>query len=114
GRALRRARPRDAATRPGRRARTRRGHRPPPRPDAANRGRLPARARGGQLPAPPAGLALPRGRGTPVDRRGVTPREADEAGRGLARALLLLHGVHAPVAAALPRARGGDRRRLSP
>ena len=102
-----------ASARPRRRAGPSRGHRPPARANASNRGRLPARAGGGELPPPPAGLALPRRRGAPVDRRGLPSRAADEAGGGLARALLLLHGVHAPFAAALPRPRSGDRRRLS-
>ena len=72
--ALRRARPGHASARPRRRAGTGRGHRPPPRANAPNRGRLPARPGGGKLPPSPAGLALPRRRGAP--RRSTRRRAA--------------------------------------
>ncbi len=74
----------------------------------ARRGRLRARARGGRAAAAHAALAVPRRRAPSRARR---PRAAREGRPRLAGALPLLHGVHAAVAAAVPRARGGDRRR---
>ena len=67
----------------------------------------------GSLPAPLAGLAVHRRRGAPLDRRALPAGAPGQAGLGLARALLLLHRVHAPVAAPLPRPRGGERRGLA-
>ena len=61
------------------------------------------------LPRRGAELAVPRRRSAPRARRA---RPARAARPGLPRPLPLLHGVHAPVAAALSRPRGGDRRRL--
>ena len=85
--------------------------RPAPRADPPLRGGLRARARGGQTPSAIGAGAAPR-RGRAARARGATSRLASRAHRpGRARPLPVLHGVHAGPAAALPRTRGGDRRR---
>ena len=63
----------------------------------------------GSLPRRGAWLAVPRRRRAARARR--ERREARAAGSGRERPLPLLHGVHARLAAALSRARGGRRRR---
>ena len=93
----------------GRRGRPRRGRRSPPRAHAALRGDVRARAGGGEPAAARRRLAVPRRRRAARARR--ARRTARAARPGLARPLPLLHGVHARVAAALSRARGGRRRR---
>ena len=93
-----------------RRARPRRRARPAARAHPPLRGRLRARARGGSLPR--------RAHGSPFlddDARreldGAPRARLDAARPGRARPLPLLHRLHAADAAALPRPRGGDRRR---
>ena len=90
-------------------ARPRRRARPLAGPNTPLRGRLRARARGGQPAAPRARVAVPRRRGA---RRARRPRAlaADAARSGRPRSLPLLHGLHAGDAAADARARGGERR----
>ena len=73
------------------------------------RGRVPARARGGEPAAADAGLAVPRRRHARARRSRARALVKPDPGR--ARPLPLLHGVHARDAAALSRARGGERRR---
>ena len=86
-------------------------HRPPAGADAPVRGGLRPRARGGRLPAP----QRRRRRSCPTRSAAAstTPAAtgASRARPARARPLPLLHGVHAPAAAALPRPRGGLRRR---
>ena len=73
-----------------------------------------ARARGGPPAAPLAELAVPR-RGAEGRARALVACRPPAAHRSCcARSLPLLHGVHAADAAALPRARGGERRRCAP
>ena len=103
----------DALGPAGRRGRGRpRGRaRPAARAHAALRGRLRRRARRGPPAAPLAGLAVPR-RGAEGRARALLAHRSPAAHRpGLARPLPLLHGLHAPDAAALPRPRGCERRR---
>ena len=90
-------------------ARPRRRARPLAGPNTPLRGRLRARARGGQPAAPRARVALPRRRGA---RRARRPRAlaAGAARSGRPRSLPLLHRLHAGDAAADARARGGERR----
>ena len=88
---------------PRRRARPGRSHRPAARSDAANRRRVPARPGGRQPPPPLAGVAFHRGRGAPLDRRALPASAPGQAGFGLAGALLLLHRLHTPIPASLPR-----------
>ena len=90
----------------GGRAGSRRRARPAAGAHAAVRGRVRARPRGGIAAAALADLAVPRRRRAPRARR-----PARAARPGEPRPLSLLHRVHAGDPAALPRARGGDRRR---
>src|SRR5262245_32023383 len=89
------------------RAGTRRSTRRDARADTQLRRRVRPRARGRNVPAPLAGVALPRRRRAPGARR-CAPRQA---GRDRARPLPLLHRMHAGNAASLSRARSRERRR---
>ena len=103
------ARARRGAARLRRRARPRVGARPRPRPHAPLRRRLPARPRGGDAAASRCGLAVPRRRRARRARPALGGA-ADAARPGRARALPLLHRLHAGGAAPDARPRGRDRR----
>src|SRR5439155_19825202 len=85
--------------------------RPAPRTYAPLRDRLRARPRGGTAAAPRPDLAVSRRGAEGRARTLVAQRPSAPDRPGLARPLPVLHGQHAPDAPALPRPRGGDRRR---
>src|SRR5207237_7976734 len=89
------------------------GARSPARSHAPLRGRLHPRTPG--RPAAPSRpeLPVPR-RGAEGRARALLARAPPPNRSGLARPLPLLHRVYATDAPALPRPRGGDRRRRAP
>ena len=99
----------DAAPAARRRAGPRRRRRPAPRAHAPLRRRLRARARGGQPAAARAGVAVPRRRARRGARRARRPAERPDP---VSRDRYLFYtACTRALGAALPRPRGGDRRR---